>query len=866
MDEGPQPSTSQAAAANNANDSSSDDDYLEIFDPDKFIRDGNDIRFQLPSSNAALTLGRNLSDIQKKTSSMKRRNTTRRAIVRRKSTKPPTLDRSTKPRLAGRQLSQDYDEVDTCMGETDLLMSSEEAFKTLQGIRESETVRCYPVRTYTGPDCLLSSLTLPMGQKRDYREHIKKQEYVQPKGFSLAKQTATKKWMKIRKDMNEMSLVTDLGYRTLKKIEGQFGAGIMEYFKLLKWMIFLNLLLCIPILFIIVPQFVISPMRFEERFVNSTSSSSPAPFVMTTTANYPTTQTSTEHVGVTGSAHQRIQQLNSVVHDEQLGRYCTARYKTGLNTGQQQWYLYILDFIQGTGYFESTPLFYGYYFNKTSEIGGKVVYPWYNMTVAYLMVTMFFFIISLSFIVVSTSSGLQHNAFADHMIYYKHINQVFAGWDFGLYKEKAVKIKKSLISHEIKRELEERRRAERYKSRSSRKTCIILLIRLSVSLVVLGILVGCAAAVYYAQIEADKRLTSRKERESEMQQSSREVFNDFVWQYLPSVLITIMYAIFPIFFKKLATLEKWYPATEQNITIARIVALRLGTVLLLLLPIYISVVSCSSSSSEANVCGTCDYSCWETFIGQQIYKLVLLDLFVIVGVVFFVEFPRKCIWKRYKESSVIIRSIGQEEFDIPVNVMDIVYTQTLCWVGTFYCPLLPFITLFKVIVFFYVRKLSLFHNQKPAAALCRASSMNLFFKCVLTVSFFISVVAVGISIGVATPSRTCGPFRIHSSINDLRSEEDNVPYSMFGAIAEAMLLLPDFPRDLINILGSTPALATMIATLSLTIYVYSARTNGQVRLVELLRDTLKREEKDKRWLLTKVNSTLRQELSLKTSK
>ena len=33
--------------------------------------------------------------------------------------------------------------------------------------------------------------------------------------------------------------------------------------------------------------------------------------------------------------------------------------------------------------------------------------------------------------------------------------------------------------------------------------------------------------------------------------------------------------------------------------------------------------------------------CWETYVGQEYYKLVIVDFFVIVGVTFFVEFPRR---------------------------------------------------------------------------------------------------------------------------------------------------------------------------------------------------------------------------------
>ena len=65
----------------------------------------------------------------------------------------------------------------------------------------------------------------------------------------------------------------------------------------------------------------------------------------------------------------------------------------------------------------------------------------------------------------------------------------------------------------------------------------------------------------------------------------------------------------------------------------------------------------------------------------------------------------RLIWKKYSHVW-LIDQIGQEEFDIPVNVIDMVYTQTLCWIGAFYSPLLPFITLFKILVFFFVKKVS----------------------------------------------------------------------------------------------------------------------------------------------------------------
>lgn len=63
-----------------------------------------------------------------------------------------------------------------------------------------------------------------------------------------------------------------------------------------------------------------------------------------------------------------------------------------------------------------------------------------------------------------------------------------------------------------------------------------------------------------------------------------------------------------------------------------------------------------------------------------------------------------------------------------------------------------------------------------------------------------------------TPSRSCGPFRTHTSINDLDGSGTD-KYTMFGAIAESLLLLPQFPRDIISFLGSAPFIAALIVVL-----------------------------------------------------
>ena len=60
------------------------------------------------------------------------------------------------------------------------------------------------------------------------------------------------------------------------------------------------------------------------------------------------TQT-TEAVVEANSRAERLQQLNSLTYDTELARNCSDIYQNQLmNQTMQDWYLYIVDFVQGT--------------------------------------------------------------------------------------------------------------------------------------------------------------------------------------------------------------------------------------------------------------------------------------------------------------------------------------------------------------------------------------------------------------------------------------------------------------------------------------------------------------------------------------
>uniref|UniRef100_A0A2K5EFR9 Transmembrane channel-like protein n=1 Tax=Aotus nancymaae TaxID=37293 RepID=A0A2K5EFR9_AOTNA len=146
--------------------------------------------------------------------------------------------------------------------------------------------------------------------------------------------------------------------------------------------------------------------------------------------------------------------------------------------------------------------------------------------------------------------------------------------------------------------------------------------------------------------------------------------------------------------------------------------------------------------------------CWETLIGQEIYRLLLMDFVFSLADSFLGEFLRRIIGMQ------LIKSLGVQEFDIARNVLELIYAQTLVWIGIFFCPLLPFIQMIMLFIMFYAKNVSLMMNFQPPSKAWRASQMMTFFIFLLFFPSFTGVLCtLAITIWRLKPSADCGPFR-----------------------------------------------------------------------------------------------------------
>ncbi|NXR63420.1 TMC7 protein, partial [Rhadina sibilatrix] len=593
------------------------------------------------------------------------------------------------------------------------------------------------------------------------------------------KRTSSKSLKKALSEVKGLSSYLVLWRHDIHSIEGKFGTGIQSYFSFLRFLVLLNF-----IIFILMFSFVTLP---------------------TVISKY-------------GLFNSTIAYISPKNRDD----VCTV-YEPGGNKGLVYFYTYLKDLLSGTGFLEVTRLFYGYY--SIDAVWISIMR--YNLPLAYLLATFAYLALSFLWIIKRSVEGFKHNLVHDADPFQSYCNKIFAGWDFCITDPSAARLKHRSLQYELQTDLQEEKLKQKIAERRMEEKLRIYSLRIFINIIVIAILSGCFYSIYKVTVFS--------------QEKSNDIYNanslvNLLVQYLPSMVITLANFIGPLIFSFLIRFEDYTPAFEIKLTLLRCVFVRLASIGVLLFSLWSQISDCGNDK-----CKPCGYNyklypCWESDVGQEMYKLMIFDFIVILAVALFLDFPRKLLVTHC--SCKLVQWFGHKEFEISDNVLEIIYGQTICWIGTFFSPLLPAIATIKYFIIFYVKKIVLIHTRKPAARPIRASSSNFFFLVVLLIGLLLAFIPLGVSIAHIPCSKACGPFRNFNT--------------SWEVIPDTIIQFPTGLQQLLFGMASEAFAVPFFVVLCILMFYVIALARAHKRVVEQLREQLVLESRDKMFLIRKI--------------
>ncbi|GLH12237.1 uncharacterized protein GBIM_16986, partial [Gryllus bimaculatus] len=271
------------------------------------------------------------------------------------------------------------------------------------------------------------------------------------------------------------------------------------------------------------------------------------------------------------------------------------------------------------GYFTNTSLYYGHYSNQSWEAIPGIHY---SFPMAYFFTFLFCYV--FIFICLSVSMAKSYRkSFIETSQGIKNIyaHKIFCGWDFGIATEESAILKSKSILNELKELLSEDEKSDM--SQNCKMRCHIIGVRICVHILSTFILIFTGGVIWFL-LSANLGYDEERTYQSSM---------------MMSLIVTIIMMISPVIFSWIVRFEEYRkPRTALYFTLVR--TFQLGMVVIsVLLAFWLK-------RSKADT-----QECWETSLGQEVYRLILVDFLIAILGTALAEFVRKRIYFVYLDWS-----------------------------------------------------------------------------------------------------------------------------------------------------------------------------------------------------------------------
>ncbi|XP_048103303.1 transmembrane channel-like protein 5 [Alosa alosa] len=457
-----------------------------------------------------------------------------------------------------------------------------------------------------------------------------------------------------------------------------------------------------------------------------------------------------------------------------------------------------LELLTGMGFFNNTIMFYGGY---SADVVGQPPNAIYNMQLAYLLTIAVYMVLCGGSLIYSMATSFKSNFVLEGAS--GGAWTLLCSWDFRVVNERAVRQRKANLAVQLKESLSEKAQQDQLSSSEKLKRVGV---HLAIWLLATGLAIGACAAIYFLSAYEQKQIVKG---------------SDAATLLVPFV-VSLVNLVVPLIYSLFNKIEHFSnPRMQVYAVIIRNVFLKM------------SILGILCYYWMNNVAHKPD-TCWESSVGQSLYRLVVVDFFFLLLGSFFGEFLSNVI------GTTCVPSLGVPEFDIARNVLDLIYSQTLAWISLYFSPLLTVIQIFKFFILFYVKKVSLMHNCQPPRKSGRAAQMQTIFIALLFLPSYVGALSVvAYTVWSLKPSASCGPFR------GLRNP--------FAVVEKWMAVEQDWVVWIYEQVIRSELFFFLISLIVLVLtYFFWQLKEGRRLLIIQLRQRIANEGKDKAFLLEKL--------------